>query len=114
MTVCRDEKGRWLPGKSANPAGRPKESAEVAAYARTFSIEGVEKLVHLARHAKSEQTQLQATVALLDRGLGRPPVQTDETALDGGITVILKNFELPSNPQLPCKPGDECDIILPG
>lgn len=59
------------PGKSGNPGGRPKETAEVKALAREHGKAAVLKLVELME-VGNERTQVAAAVALLDRGFGKP------------------------------------------
>ena len=48
----RDKNGRFLPGISGNPGGRPREVGHVRELAREHSDEAIETLVDLMRHAK--------------------------------------------------------------
>ncbi len=63
----RDKNGRFLPGISGNPGGRPREVGHV----REHSEEAIETLVNLMRHAKSDAARGAAAQALLDRGYGK-------------------------------------------
>ena len=76
----RGERGRWVPGASPNPGGRPAGMAEVRDLARSYTAIAIEKLAHLVQHAKSEQACIAAASALLDRGWGRPtqPIAGDD------------------------------------
>ena len=50
----RDKSGRFLPGISGNPGGRPPEVGNVRELAREYTEEAIETLVDLMRHAKSD------------------------------------------------------------
>ncbi len=67
----RDKNGRFLPGISGNPGGRPREVGHVRELARDQSEEAIETLVDLMRHAKSDAARGAAAQALLDRGYGK-------------------------------------------
>ncbi len=67
----------WRPGQSGNPAGRPRAVLAVRDLAREHTTEAVEKLVHLMRHAESEQVQHAAAESLLSRGWGKPVQSLD-------------------------------------
>jgi hypothetical protein len=47
--------GRFAPGSSGNPDGRPKDETRVAELARSYTSEAVETLVHLMRHGSNER-----------------------------------------------------------
>ena len=76
----RGFRGRWVPGASPNPGGRPAGMSEVRDLARSYTAIAIEKLAHLVQHAKSEQACIAAASALLDRGWGRPtqPIAGDD------------------------------------
>lgn len=69
----RDSKGRFLPGSSANPGGRPKDIHNICGLARELAPEAIATLAQLMRDG-NEKVRLQAAISLLDRGLGKPPV----------------------------------------
>jgi hypothetical protein len=68
----RDKNGRFLPGISGNPGGRPPEVGDVRELAREYTEEAVATLVDLMRHARSDAARGAAAQALLDRGYGNP------------------------------------------
>ena len=67
----RDKNGRFLPGISGNPGGRPPEVGNVRELAREYTEEAIETLVDLMRHARSDAACGAAAQALLDRGYGK-------------------------------------------
>lgn len=63
----------WKPGQSGNPGGRPKKDRHIVRdAARAFTQEAVDTLVELMRNGKQEVTRINACVAILDRGWGKP------------------------------------------
>jgi hypothetical protein len=76
----RGVRGRWVPGSSPNPGGRPAGMAEVRDLARSYTAIAIEKLAHLVQHAKSEQACIAAASELLSRGWGKPtqPIAGDD------------------------------------
>ena len=74
--VERDERGHWLPGRSANPGGRPGVPEVIKATLRELSPRAVERLGKLL-DSEDERIQLEAAKAILDRHLGRPAIQAD-------------------------------------
>ena len=72
----RDERGHWLPGRSANPGGRPGVPKEIRATLRELSPRAVERLGELL-DSEDERIRLDAAKAILDRHLGRPAIQAD-------------------------------------
>ena len=79
----RDERGHWLPGRSANPGGRPGVPKEIRATLRELSPRAVERLGELL-DSEDERIRLEAAKAILDRDLGRPAIQAD-ISLRGGV-----------------------------
>ena len=73
----RNASGKFIKGASGNPTGRPKSQTGVLALARSNSIEAIERLVTLMRTAESEQVQLNAANAILDRAYGKPKESKD-------------------------------------
>ena len=72
----RDYRGHWLPGRSANPGGRPGVPEVIKATLRELSPRAVERLGELL-DSEDERIQLEAAKAILDRHLGRPAIQAD-------------------------------------
>jgi hypothetical protein len=91
--VERDERGHWLPGRSANPGGRPGVPKEIKATLRELSLRAVERLGELL-DSEDERIQLEAAKAILDRHLGRPAVSADLTLRrvenDGHLAALLE------------------------
>jgi Family of unknown function (DUF5681) len=83
----------WKKGQSGNPGGRPKDVHGIAALARTFSAEAIEKLVELMRDKTMPPRAVIAAIdSILDRGLGKPmqPMQQQQLGADG--QPISPNF----------------------
>ena len=78
----RDDRGHWLPGRSANPGGRPGVPEVIKATLRELSPRAVERLGELL-DSEDERIQLEAAKAILDRHLGRPAIQADLTVRGG-------------------------------
>jgi hypothetical protein len=87
--VERDERGHWLPGRSANPGGRPGVPEVLKATLRELSPRAVERLGELL-DSEDERIQLEAAKAILDRHLGRPAIQADLTVRGGASAEHLQ------------------------
>ncbi len=85
----RDERGHWLPGRSANPGGRPGLPDVIKATLRELSPRAVERLGELL-DSEDERIQLEAAKAILDRHLGRPAIQADLTVRGSASTDHLE------------------------
>ena len=85
----RDSRGHWLPGRSANPGGRPGVPEVIKATLRELSPRAVERLGELL-DSDDERIQLEAAKAILDRHLGRPAIQADLTVRGGASTDHLE------------------------
>ena len=64
--------GRWQPGQSGNPKGRPSIKGPVEMLAREHTEEAVRTLVDLMRHGEPDAVRGAAANALLNRGWGMP------------------------------------------
>jgi hypothetical protein len=74
--------GRFTPGVSGNPGGKPKKIREVAAAARERTMEAIETLTEIMRDAKATASaRVSAADILLERGWGKAP-QTIELRRD--------------------------------
>src|SRR5882672_4132203 len=91
--MARDERGHWLPGRSANPGGRPGVPEVIKATLRELSPRAVKRLGELLDSA-DERIQLEAAKAILDRHLGRPAIQADISlhrgVADGYLAALLE------------------------
>lgn len=65
-------------GISGNPSGRPKKVLDVAALARDSSTKAIEKLAKLI-DSDDERVALQASIAVLDRAVGKPKQAIETT-----------------------------------
>jgi hypothetical protein len=68
----------FRPGRSGNPAGRPRRDLELAALARGHTLEVLEALVTIMQAPDSPASaRVTAASVLLDRGWGRAPQSFD-------------------------------------
>jgi hypothetical protein len=65
----------WKRGKSGNPGGRAKKEIIVRDLARTYTVESVRRLATWMRH-RDFRASIPASIALIDRGWGRPSQET--------------------------------------
>lgn len=75
----RDKTGRFRPGFSGNPGGRPSTSEQVRELAQQHGEEAIQRLVQLMR-SKDERVAIAASNALLDRGFGKSLQAGDQPA----------------------------------
>ena len=72
--AIRTQTGRFAPGQSGNPSGRPKRDEDIAALARTHAADAIAVLVSIAENPKAnDSSRISAANSLLDRGYGRVP-----------------------------------------
>jgi hypothetical protein len=69
--VERVERGRFAPGASGNPNGRPKIASEIRDLARVHGPHAIARLVELSK-SRDGAVAVNACRTLLDRGYGRP------------------------------------------
>ena len=74
--------GRFQPGQSGNPGGRPKENAEVRDLARQYTEEAIERLAFWMQSDNAKAT-VSACQAILSRGWGTPMQAVELTGKDG-------------------------------
>ena len=91
----RGARGKWLPGTSPNPGGRPKVIEDIRALARQHTEAAVNTLVSIAEDGKQESARVAAATALLDRGWGRPtqPIAGDDQMPPIGIEATQRERE---------------------
>ena len=67
----RDKAGRFLKGHSGNEGGRPQLDRDLAAAAREFTTEVLERLGYWLS-SDNPKASISAAAILLDRGYGKP------------------------------------------
>ena len=100
----RDKNGRFLPGISGNPGGRPPEVGDVREMARDHTEEAIKTLVDLMRHAKSDAARGAAAQALMDRGYGKSVAVALDVVDDGQahLEALRELAAAPENQRLEC------------
>ena len=87
--------GRWAPGQSGNPGGRPKRP-KAEAYLRTLE-QGVTladwKLIIEKAVAQAQRGDSRARTWLSDYLLGKPLQRTEVTGADGGPLSLAMKWE---------------------
>jgi hypothetical protein len=94
--VPRCSDGRWAPGSSPNPSGRPRVVKDIRDLARQHSQAAIKTLVDIAENGKQEAARVSAASALLDRGYGRPtqPLAGDEDMGPIGVSITDREAEI--------------------
>jgi hypothetical protein len=89
----RDDLGRFVPGASGNPGGRPKPPDGLRTRLAELSPRALERLGKLL-DSGDERIRLEAAKAILDRHLGRPAIQADISLhrgeADGHLAALLE------------------------
>lgn len=94
----RDQGGKWTPGISGNPSGRPKACAEVVELARKYTAEAIATLADIMGNGDL-RSRVAAAQVLLDRAWGKPSQAVEVTGAEGGavlVNVILDRSKAPS------------------
>ncbi len=104
----RDATGRWLPGQSANPGGRPRDELRLAELARAYTEEAIATLVEVMRTGELAD-RVRAATALLDRGYGKPAQEARLTVekIDVGQLHLqaVRELSKPPPPVLDVEPA---------
>ena len=77
--IDRTPNGRYLPGVTGNPGGRPKVPMDVRSALEAGSLAAAQRLVALV-NSEDERVALAASMALLDRVLGKAPASVEVTS----------------------------------
>jgi hypothetical protein len=86
----RDEKGKWLPGISPNPKGRPKKKT----FADYFTEEEIADLINTVKQASKDKTDvMKLTVEQIFGRAKQPLVGGDEG--DNPISITGINYITP-------------------
>ena len=82
----RTDKGRFAPGASGNPGGRPKLPAEMR---EMFQAKASEAFDVLCKHLHANDPKVSVTAAreILDRAYGRPVQSIDANVTEDGGSV---------------------------
>lgn len=65
--------GRWLPGQSGNPSGRPQAAYRISDLAKQHTEEALATLVEICRNKEAPPgARVNAATVLLDRAWGKP------------------------------------------
>ena len=91
--MARNELGQFLPGASGNAGGRPKPPDGLRTRLAELSPRAVERLGELL-DSDDERVRLEAARTILDRHLGRPPIQADISLRRGDDQHISALLEL--------------------
>ncbi len=78
---ARDDGGRFKPGVSGNPSGRPKTDSILQGLARPHGPRAIEVLVDLMEHSKDGKVRRAAAMDLIHCGFGRPGGAVTEDAV---------------------------------
>ncbi|MDL2227088.1 hypothetical protein LJB86_05485 [Deltaproteobacteria bacterium OttesenSCG-928-M10] len=87
-SIKRERQGRFAPGASPNPGGRPRVVALVRELAQQHGEEALQKIIDLLQ-SDDERIVLAAAKEILDRAYGKPD-QAHKIEGDGiGKTVVV-------------------------
>jgi hypothetical protein len=94
----RDTTGRFLPGKSGNPGGRPRVVGHIRDLAQCHAEAAIQTLAEIMSVADAPaSSRIAASVALLDRGYGRPVDQKAMVLLAHNVNHLRALHELPTD-----------------
>lgn len=88
--------GRFPPGKSGNPGGRPKGAAALARQIQRATKDGrvvVDYLLKTLQYSRSPKERTDAAALLLAYGYGKPVQPAELTGAEGGALVFRVVYE---------------------
>ena len=92
--------GRFKPGQTGNPGGRPKVDHRVVDLAREHTELAVKTLAEICGNSKAApSSRVAAACALLDRGWGRPRQSVELSGPEGLDFSIAVNWGGPASPE---------------
>lgn len=109
LTAAGKTDGKFKPGQSGNPTGRPKIAKEIAEMARMHCPEALERLVYWMRMDDPKHS-VAAANAILNRGCGMP-MQATEISGPEGAELSMPSISITFN-STPPKPGYDIDQTL--
>jgi hypothetical protein len=93
-----NKNGRFTPGVSGNPSGRPKIVAEIQELARQHTPSAIKALVQIVEDEKaSPSARVAAAAHILDRAYGKPPQAVEHTG-NSVLQVITGILRSPDEP----------------
>lgn len=104
--VERTRDGKWLPGVSPNPGGRPRTDPTIRQALEGGSLAAAERLVALVQDP-DPRIALAASVALLDRVLGKPAQALEVTAGEPDWDSFLPAFQVAVLENLQARHADD-------
>lgn len=76
----RTESGKFLPGVSGNPSGRPKSAIGARIACRMLSDEALEVIATLMRTSPDDKVRVMCATRIRDEAFGKPVAMTEMPA----------------------------------
>ena len=90
----RREKGKFTPGASGNPGGRPQLPPELKEAAKALSPEALNILAEIMRDPEAtEGARVRAAECIMNRAYGTPPASVEVTNLSDLPSIIIEARE---------------------
>ena len=96
-SIARDTGGRFAPGVSGNPSGRPRIPAEFTELAQDYASDALMTVVKIYKAPDTKNTdRIRAAEIIMDRAWGKPS-QSSLLELDANVTnnSIVVTFSSP-------------------
>lgn len=91
--------GRFQPGQSGNPGGRPKITAEVRDLAQQHAPSALAELVRLSTSSPDDRVRVAACNAVLDRAVGKPEANKPNSGAGDALLAALTAMAHPTPEQ---------------